>query len=81
MQTSLKQWGNSIAVRIPQALLEQGNFQKDDMFDIKIRNNEIVLKRISSSRQKKLESMLSKITPQNIHKRMDFGAPVGKELL
>lgn len=81
MKAALKQWGNDLAVCIPQEVLEQGNFQKDDVFEITVRSDEIILKRIISGRQNKLDSMLERITPDNIHDRMDFGVPAGKELL
>lgn len=38
-------------------------------------------KRMTSNGRKELNSMLAKITPENIHGRVDFGTPIGNELL
>lgn len=41
----LKKWGNSMAIRLPQSVLTQaGISSKSTEFDVKIKNNEIILK-------------------------------------
>ena len=48
--TSLRQWGNSIAARIPKEAIEQSKIKKDDVLDVVASNGIIVLRK---KRQKK----------------------------
>ena len=43
--TSLKQWGNSRGVRIPQEAIEQSRIQSDDVLEVVAMNGIIILKK------------------------------------
>ncbi|MCL2047835.1 MAG: AbrB/MazE/SpoVT family DNA-binding domain-containing protein [Defluviitaleaceae bacterium] len=43
--TSLKQWGDSTAVRIPQEALEQSHLQETDTLDVFVSNGVIMLQK------------------------------------
>lgn len=80
MLVFLKKWGNSASIRIPRLILESLNLKLDDPLDIKEEGGRIIIEPVKS-RELKLEDLLSEITPDNLHHRIDFGAPVGKELI
>ncbi|MDX1916250.1 MAG: AbrB/MazE/SpoVT family DNA-binding domain-containing protein [Methylophilus sp.] len=80
MIVSLKKWGNSASVRIPSLILESLNLKLDDPLDIKEEDGRIIIAPIKTN-EFKLEDLLSAITPENLHSRIDFGEPVGKELI
>ncbi|MGX2949703.1 AbrB/MazE/SpoVT family DNA-binding domain-containing protein [Ursidibacter sp. B-7004-1] len=44
MQLQIKKWGNSAAVRIPQAILAQLQLREDDLCSVEVRDNSLVLR-------------------------------------
>lgn len=76
MKTTLTKWGNSLAIRIPQSFLEQLEMKESQKIEIKLEKDSIILKKSGPT----LANLLSKITPENIHKETDTGIPVGKEI-
>lgn len=80
MEVSMRQWGNSVGVRIPAGILSELNLTVERRVDIRAEAGKIVIEPIVDN-QVTLETLLSKITPSNLHDETDFGRPVGKELL
>lgn len=80
MIVALKKWGNSASVRIPSLILESLALKIDDPLEIKEEDGRIIIEPVKKN-EYRLEDMLAVITPQNIHAKVDFGNPVGKELL
>lgn len=80
MIVSLKKWGNSASIRIPSIILESLNLKLDDPLEIKEEGGRIIIEPVKSN-EFKLEDLLSGITQDNLHHRIDLGAPVGKELI
>ena len=80
MIVSLKKWGNSASVRIPRLILKALNLKLDDQLDIKEEDGRIIITPVRSHNFK-LEDLLSGITQENLHSRIDFGIPVGTELI
>ena len=48
--------------------------------DVRAEAGRIIIEPIIDS-QETLEQLLGQITPDNVHSEIDFGQPVGKELL
>lgn len=44
MQLQVKKWGNSSAIRLPQAILEQFDMRENDKFDVIIENQSLTLR-------------------------------------
>lgn len=80
MRTSVQKWGNSLAVRIPKAFASDLGIDQDVAVDLSMEDGALVLRPIRADRYD-LESLLSQVTDDNIHEAVDWGAPVGKELL
>ena len=76
--TFIRKWGNSLAIRLPQALLDQLNLQADGEVEISLEEGRIIL---SPARKAKytLDALLEQVNPANLHDEIDFGKPVGKE--
>jgi antitoxin MazE len=74
------QWGNSIGVRIPKDLAKKAGIGVDSTVEINETDHGIIIKPVGK-REYSLRELVSKITPQNRHVEIDFGRPVGKELL
>ncbi|ENG8827657.1 AbrB/MazE/SpoVT family DNA-binding domain-containing protein [Salmonella enterica] len=79
-QVTVKKWGNSPSVRLPVAIMQAASLSVDDTVEIAVENGRIVIVPVRA-KEYSLETLLAGITPDNIHERVDFGAPVGKELL
>ena len=79
MNQHVRKWGNSAAVRIPAATLAAAGLKADDAVDVREENGRIVIEKARSD-EVTLESLLARITPENIHPETDWGPPVGKEI-
>ncbi|MEI8230218.1 MAG: AbrB/MazE/SpoVT family DNA-binding domain-containing protein [Candidatus Peregrinibacteria bacterium] len=76
MKTTIRSWGNSLAVRIPKAYAVHLGIISGKEVELSM---ELGALRISSLDQK-LESLLEKVTAENLHGETDTGAPIGKEI-
>jgi antitoxin MazE len=79
MQATIKQWGNSLAVRIPKAFAQQTKMKKGTSISITLENGRVIMKPLKR-RKYTLDELVSKITPQNRHPETDWGPPQGKEI-
>ena len=79
MKTVVKKWGNSVAIRIPSAVIQAMQLDLDELVDVREEAGRIVIEPV---RQKSydLNALLKEITAKNRHKAADFGAPLGKEV-
>jgi antitoxin MazE len=77
-KTSIKKWGNSLAVRLPLSLLAQINLQENGEVEIFVQEDRLVLSPVQSHKYS-LDELLAQISPDNLHDEIDFGKPVGKE--
>ena len=80
MRVNVKKWGNSASVRIPAAVMEAAQVRIDDTVDVRAEDGKIVIERIVEA-EYDLQQLLDRITPENLHKSVDFGPPVGREAL
>jgi antitoxin MazE len=77
-ETTVSKWGNSLAVRIPQAIAKEARLSEGDCLAMALnRDGAIVLR--SSRRRYELSELVSRITPANRHRETDWGEPQGKE--
>jgi antitoxin MazE len=79
METTIRKWGNSPAVRLPAAILREAAFGVEQRVNISASQGRIVIEptgRVSYD----LDALVDGITAGNRHGEADFGAPVGKEI-
>ncbi|MGE0600226.1 MAG: AbrB/MazE/SpoVT family DNA-binding domain-containing protein [Dehalococcoidia bacterium] len=79
MRTKVAKWGNSLAIRIPAAVAEEAAVEDGDVVDLAIRDGAIVIS--GRKPELRMSDILAAITDENMHEAIDFGPPVGKELL
>ena len=79
MTAAIAKWGNSLAVRIPQAIAEQVQIQAGSAISIEIVDGKIVL---TPQKRKKytLDELLEGMTCENLHPEVTTGAAVGNEV-
>lgn len=78
MKTSVKKWGNSMAVRIPSLVAKDLQIQNGSILEVLVDSGKIILKPEKRSRAD-LKKLLSKINSSNIHGEVDAGKSVGRE--
>lgn len=76
MEISIKKWGNSWGIRIPQKILNSLKIQESQKLNIEVENGKIILRPIS----KELDIFLSQISQNNLHNEIEFGKPKGSEI-
>jgi antitoxin MazE len=74
--TTIAKWGNSLALRIPQAIAAQLGVKENSNVTLELEGDRLVIKKGMT-----LEEMLDTITDENRHHLIDFGAPRGKEMI
>ncbi len=84
MHMTIKKWGNSLATRIPKAIVDSIDLQLDQQVDIEVVNGKIVITPIREKKEYKLDDLLSQCKPgsmtlDNEDKEWLNAAPVGKE--
>lgn len=76
--TQIVGWGNSQAVRIPRAMLDQLRLNEGDEVELFVENGRLTLRPLQPKLT--LDSLVAAITPENRHKEIDWGKPVGNEV-
>ncbi|HEY4522860.1 MAG TPA: AbrB/MazE/SpoVT family DNA-binding domain-containing protein [Candidatus Paceibacterota bacterium] len=82
MSTKLQKWGNSLAVRIPDDVVEDAGLAPGTEVTVRKMRNSVV---ITPARAKKrspinIDEMIERIRPETLHGETDWGPPVGKEV-
>lgn len=75
MQTSIKKWGNSLAIRIPSNISKTLNLKEKSIIDINLKDNKIILEK-----KQDLASLCQNIDDNNLNIDSQWGDNVvGKE--
>ena len=78
MTSKIRRWGNSLALRIPHAIAELSSLKQDSEVEIQVVDNKLVIEVVKKEKLR-LEDLLAKITPANLHEAVDTGEPRGNE--
>jgi antitoxin MazE len=78
MRAQIVGWGNSQALRIPRAMLDALQIREGDEVEMIVENGRLTVRPVHPKLT--LESLIAAITPENRHKELDWGRPVGKEV-
>lgn len=73
--SQVQKWGNSLGIRIPKTLAMEVGLEEGSEIDLDVEDGHLVIK----PRTSKLEDLLSKITPDNIHSEVQTSDPQGRE--
>ena len=79
MQTIIKKWGNSLALRIPKLLALDANLKQNKMVELSIDKSSIIITPISE-KEYSLGKLLKGVSKNNLHGEVNTGAPAGKEI-
>ena len=79
MRAKVQRWGNSLAVRIPKPVAQEVGMTADLDVEMSVKGGTLVL--APTRRHYTLEELVKGITAKNRHDEIDFGPPVGREIL
>jgi len=78
MRVQIQKWGNSLAIRIPKSFAKEVNIGQGSLVDLSTNEGKIIAKPIEN--EYSLQDLLKEITDENIHKEVETGNAVGKEI-
>lgn len=78
METRVKKWGNSLALRIPRAFAAEAGIESDDAVELTFEAGNLVVKPLLRQ-ELRLDELLAQVTVDNLHEEIDPGPAVGNE--
>lgn len=81
MTTTARKWGNGIGVRIPEKLAVKFGVNDGTKIEIEETVDGVVLILTTKRKKPSLEELVAKCTLENHHEEVDFGGPIGRELI
>lgn len=79
MKTTAQKWGNSLAIRVPKSVAVQVGLKAQDDLEIEVQDGNVVLKP-QLRKVYRLDDLVKRITPKNLHGEIDTGSPIGREV-
>jgi antitoxin MazE len=80
MESVIRKWGNSPALRLPVSVLKAAGYRLEQKVEIVVTRGRIVIQP-SAKVEYDLDELVGGITAANSHGEVSFGRPVGKESL
>jgi len=77
--TKVQKWGNSLGLRIPKSFAEQAGVEAGSEVDLSVEDGELVVRPRRVPRYD-LKDLLQGVTAKNVHKEVETGDPVGREV-
>jgi antitoxin MazE len=78
MKTTIRKWGNSLGLRIPKTLAEDAGVREGMSVELSVDDGKLVVMPVKRKRYN-LNSLLRRVTRENLHAELDFGPAMGKE--
>lgn len=78
MLTRMQKWGNSYAVRLPKAVVQETGLKEGETLQVEVVKRHIRLRR-PVKREYSLDELVAGINRSNLHGGVDFGVPEGRE--
>jgi antitoxin MazE len=80
METVIRKWGNSPALRLPTAILKEAGYRLEQKVDLVVSRGRIIIEP-SKRVEYDLDALVGGIHDGNTHDEVSVGQPVGKEAL
>ncbi len=80
MTARVQKWGNSLALRLPKAFVDEFQLERGSAVELRILDGRLVIE-THRPPQYRLEDLLTMVSKRNIHAEVKTGRPVGKEAL
>jgi antitoxin MazE len=80
MDTVIRKWGNSPALRLPASIIKEASFSLEQRVSITAKRGQIIIEP-STTVEYDINELIAGITVENQHTEFSYGDPVGKESL
>lgn len=80
MKAVIRKWGNSPALRLPKAAMDEAAFSVEQKVNLTVTPGRIVIEPFDRV-EYDLDALVEGITAKNSHGEVGFGKPAGKEVL
>jgi antitoxin MazE len=77
METTVRKWGNSLAIRIPRPFADELGILEGHPVQIAVEAGRLVVR--PAPRPLALRELLKQVRPGNLHGEVESGRPVGRE--
>ena len=86
MQVTIKKWGNSLAARLPKAIVESSQLSLNQTVDIEVVKGRVVLSPIRKTKGYSLDELLAQCEPETMvlddeDRKWLNDAPKGREVI
>ena len=78
MQTRIRKWGNSLAIRIPKAFAVEVELAQDVLVELALDDGRLTIVPVGEALPP-LDDLLRRITPDNLHGETETASVVGRE--
>jgi antitoxin MazE len=79
MASTVAKWGNSLALRIPQHIVQEIQLIEGAEVDLAVIDGNLVVKP-RTRRRYSLDELVDRITPDNLHAEVETGGVIGNEV-
>lgn len=79
MESVIRKWGNSPALRLPSALLSEAGLAVDQRVRVSVVEGAIQIERVRRKPAYRLDDLLAKATSRTRHDEVVWGPPRGSE--
>jgi antitoxin MazE len=79
MQVLVSKWGNSLGVRLPQALAAEIGVTEGQKVEVRAEGGRIIVEPVRKPLT--LEQMMENVTPEAMREAWDWGDDVGREIV
>jgi antitoxin MazE len=79
VHTKIQRWGNSLGLRIPRAFAVEAGVDVGAEVALCVRGGALIVRPTRRAKYR-LDDLLRKITAKNLHREVDTGTPVGREV-
>jgi len=80
MGVQVRKWGNSAAIRIPSAIMAAAALSVGQEVEVREEDGKLIIEPVSKPVYT-LDALLAGMKPETFHDMVDFGPPVGNEVL
>jgi antitoxin MazE len=79
MNATIQKWGNSLALRIPQAVARDTQLQNGSVVNLAVRKGAVIIEPVKKTKYR-LDDLLKDVSKKNLHASVDTGPAVGREV-
>ena len=79
MLTKIQKWGNSLGLRIPKSFAQQAGVEAGSEVNLAVEGGQLIIRPARAPRYE-LRKLLRGVTSRNLHKQIETGDPVGREV-